>query len=105
MLAKLQPAFAKVPALKPESVKFDGKRQELRIQATAKDYQAFEQFSVALAIANLIVKQGSQSNQGDQVSGSFSISNKGNTNSTKQRSNNKKSTTKQRSKNSNKDAS
>lgn len=105
MLAKLQPAFAKVPALKPESVKFDGKRQELRIQATAKDYQAFEQFSVALATANLIVKQGSQSNQGDQVSGSFSISNKGNTNSTKQRSNNKKSTTKQRSKNSNKDAS
>tara|TARA_B110000116_G_C16762783_1_gene549288 strand:- start:245 stop:1567 length:1323 start_codon:yes stop_codon:yes gene_type:complete len=76
MLAKVQPAFTKVPALKPESLKFDGKRQELRIQATAKDYQAFEQFSIALAAVNLTVKQGSQSNQGDQVTGSFSITNK-----------------------------
>jgi general secretion pathway protein L len=76
MLAKVQPAFTKVPALKPESLKFDGKRQELRIQAGAKDYQAFEQFSVALLAANFTVKQGSQSNQGEQVTGSFSISNK-----------------------------
>jgi general secretion pathway protein L len=81
MLAKLQPAFAKVPALKPDTLKFDGKRQELRIQASAKDYQAFEQFSLALADFN--VKQGSQSNQGDQVTGSFSISNKKNNTSSK----------------------
>lgn len=101
MLAKVQPAFAKVSAIKPESVKFDGKRQELRIQATAKDYQAFEQFSVELTTANLFVKQGSQSNQGGQVTGSFSISTKG----AKKNSNNKKGTTKQRSKISNKDAS
>lgn len=105
MLAKVQPAFAKVPALKPESVKFDGKRQELRIQATAKDYQAFEKFSVALATANLLVKQGSQSNQGDQVTGSFSISSKGSTKVTRKSSNNKKGAAKQRSKTSNKDAS
>jgi general secretion pathway protein L len=105
MLAKVQPAFAKVPALKPESVKFDGKRQELRIQATAKDYQAFEQFSVALATANLLVKQGSQSNQGDQVTGSFSISSKGSTKGARKSSNNQKSTSKQRSKITNKDAS
>jgi general secretion pathway protein L len=101
MLAKLQPAFTKVPALKPESLKYDGKRQELRIQATAKDYQAFEQFSLALAAANLTVKQGSQSNQGDQVTGSFSISNKGNNNGI----NKKKSTGKKRSNKSNKEAS
>ena len=105
MLAKLQPAFAKVPALKPESLKFDGKRQELRIQATAQDYQAFEQFSVALATTNLIVKQGSQSNQGDQVTGSFSITNKGRTKGATKRSNNKKGSAKQRSNASNKEAS
>jgi general secretion pathway protein L len=93
MLAKLQPAFAKIPALKPETLKFDGKRQELRIQATAKDYQAFEQFSVALAAANLTIKQGSQNNQGDQVTGSFSITNKDN------RKGAKKGSTKRRSKN------
>lgn len=96
MLAKVQPAFAKVTALKPESLKFDGKRQELRIQAQAKDYQAFEQFNLALANSSLTVKQGSQSNQGDQVTGSFSILNKSpgktsakNKGSAKKRSNNK----------------
>ncbi|PKI13169.1 type II secretion system protein GspL [Colwellia sp. 12G3] len=98
MLAKLQPAFTKVPALKPESLKFDGKRQELRIQATAKDYQAFEKFSVALNAANLTVKKGSQSNEGDQVTGSFSITNKDN----KKGSDNKKAPPQQQS---NKEAS
>ncbi len=109
MLSKLQPAFAKVPALKPESLKFDGKRQELRIQATAKDYQAFEQFSVALLAANLTVKQGSQSNQGDQVTGSFSITNKGTNKAAKKdkpkRSSRKKATAKKRSTPSNKETS
>jgi len=105
MLAKLQPAFAKVPALKPESLKFDGKRQELRIQAVAKDYQAFEQFSVALAAANLTVKQGSQSNQGEQVTGSFSISNKAGSKGNKAQTSNTKPTTKKRSNKSNKETS
>jgi general secretion pathway protein L len=93
MLAKLQPAFAKVPGLKPETLKFDGKRQELRLQATAKNYQAFEKFSAELAAADLIVKQGAQNNQGDQVTGSFSITNKG------MRKDPKKSSTKRSGKN------
>ena len=101
MLASLQPAFAKVSALKPESLKFDGKRQELRIQATAKDYQVFEQFALALAAANLTVKQGSQSNQGDQVTGSFSITNK----VSNKRANNKKNKAKQLNNKSNKETS
>lgn len=101
MLAKVQPAFAKVSALKPESLKFDGKRQELRIQAKAKDYQAFEQFSQALAASSLTVKQGSQSNQGEQVTGSFSISNKGSSNT----STKKKSAAKKRSSKNNKETS
>ena len=73
MLSKVQPAFAKVPALKPQSLKFDGKRQELRLQAIANDYQHFEQFKAALIRANFVVKQGAQKNQGTQVTGSFSI--------------------------------
>ncbi|MEI6893521.1 MAG: type II secretion system protein GspL [Colwellia sp.] len=76
MLAKLQPVFAKVPAIKPESLKFDAKRQELRLQAIANDYQAFEAFSVALATTDLTIKQGSQSNQGERVIGSFTMTNK-----------------------------
>ena len=76
MLSQVQPAFAKVPALKPESLKFDGKRQELRLQAIADDYQHFERFKTALVAANLTVQQGAQNNQGDQVTGSFSITSK-----------------------------
>ncbi|MBL4766097.1 MAG: type II secretion system protein GspL [Colwellia sp.] len=83
MLSKVQPAFAKVPELKPESLKFDGKRQELRIQAIADNYQHFERFKAALNGANLTVKQGAQNNQGEQVTGSFSIvSNQNKTSST-----------------------
>lgn len=77
MLSHVQPAFAKVPELKPESLKFDGKRQELRLQALANDYQHFERFKAALDSNKLTVKQGAQSNQGEQVKGSFSISSKG----------------------------
>lgn len=73
MLSQVQPAFAKVPALKPESLKFDGKRQELRVQAIANDYQHFERFKNALNTTGLTVKPGTQNNQGDQVTGSFSI--------------------------------
>jgi general secretion pathway protein L len=89
MLAKLQPAFANVPALKPESLKFDGKRQELRIQAQAESYQAFEKFSMALSSVDLTVKVGSQSNQGEQVTGSFSVTNK--KSGTNKKNNNKRS--------------
>lgn len=76
MLSKVQPAFTQVPQLKPESLKFDGKRQELRLQAIANDYQHFEQFKAALNNANLAVKQGAQKNQGEQIIGSFSITSK-----------------------------
>lgn len=76
MLSEVQPAFAKVPALKSESLKFDGKRQELRLHAIANDYQHFEQFKAELNSIDLTVKQGAQKNQGDQVTGSFSITRK-----------------------------
>ncbi|WDE11624.1 type II secretion system protein GspL [Thalassomonas haliotis] len=73
MLAKVQPAFASVPGLKPASIKFDSKRQELRLQALASDYQQFDKFKNALEKARLTVNLGAQSNQGEQISGSFSI--------------------------------
>ncbi len=73
MLMKVRPAFAAVPQLKPESLKFDSKRQEFRIQATASDYQYFEKFKTELKKAKLTVNQGALNNQGEQISGSFSI--------------------------------
>ncbi|WDE05630.1 type II secretion system protein GspL [Thalassomonas viridans] len=73
MLSRVQPAFASVPGLKPASIKFDSKRQELRLQALASDYQQFDKFKSALEKARLTVNLGAQSNQGEQISGSFSI--------------------------------
>ena len=79
MLTKIRPAFSAVPELKPESVKFDGKRQEIRIQAVASDYQFFDKFKNEIEKTKLNVTQGAQNNQDDQVSGSFSISDKAST--------------------------
>lgn len=73
LLDKIQPAFASVPQLKPESVKYDGKRNELRLTAVAQNYQAFDQFKAALEKLKLEVSIGSQNNQGEQVVGSMSI--------------------------------
>ncbi len=76
MLTKLQTAFASVPTLKPQSLKFDAKRQELRIQAIGNDYQDFEKFTEAVEKVELSVSQGAQNSQDDKISGSFSIANK-----------------------------
>ena len=73
LLVKLEPALASVPEIKPQTLKFDGKRQEVRMQTVAKDYQYFEKLKVAFEKAGLTVNLGAQNNQGDQISGSFSI--------------------------------
>ncbi|WP_448213681.1 type II secretion system protein GspL [Colwellia sp. MEBiC06753] len=73
ILSKVEPAFKQVPTLKPTTVKFDGKRNELRIQAEAGDYQTFDKFKAVLEKAQLTVSQGAQNNQDDRVTGSFSI--------------------------------
>jgi len=78
ILNKVQPAFNEISVLRPESLKFDAKRQELRIQAMSSNYQSFEQFKTLLENQSLTVSQGAQNNLGDnQVSGSFIISFKG----------------------------
>ncbi len=73
LLIKLEPALASVPEIKPQTLKFDGKRQEVRMQTIAKDYQYFEKLKVALEEVGLTVTLGAQNNQGEQISGSFSI--------------------------------
>lgn len=75
MLQRLEPAFTTVSQLKPDSIKYDGKRQEIRMQATAKEYQDFELFKVALEQQGFKVNQGAQNSQGDSISGSFSLTN------------------------------
>ncbi len=73
MMVKLQSAYAEVPGLKTTSIKFDDKRGEIRLTASANDYQAFDKFKMALEKLQLKVSQGAQNSQGDLVTGSISI--------------------------------
>jgi len=82
ILSQIQPALAAVPEMKPQTLKFDGKRNEIRMQALAKDYQFFDELKIALEENKLVVSQGSQNNQGEHVSGSFSISTQNKVNTT-----------------------
>ena len=77
MLNSIQPAFKLVSELKPDAIKFDAKRQEIRLNATSSDYQSFEKFKIALEKSDFNVSQGAQNNLGEKVSGSFIISAKG----------------------------
>jgi len=83
MLKQVQPALAAVPEIKPQTLKFDGKRNEMRMQAFASDYQYFDKLKIALEESKLTVSQGAQNNQGEQISGSFSISGTSSNKSTK----------------------
>jgi general secretion pathway protein L len=74
ILTQVQPALSLVQDIKPQTLKFDGKRNEIRMQALASDYQYFDQFKIALEESGLTVSIGAQNNQGEQISGSFSIS-------------------------------
>ncbi len=76
LLSKVTPAFVAVPTLKPQTLKYDQKNKELRMQVSAKSYQDFEVFQTSLEGLALTVTQGSQNNQGEQVVGSFNIKDK-----------------------------
>lgn len=66
-------AFAEVPDLKPDNIRFDAKRGEIRLNATGSNFQSFERFKAAAEKNSLSIEQGSLNNQGDQVVGSISI--------------------------------
>jgi general secretion pathway protein L len=52
------------------SIRYDGNREEIRIQARSKDFQSFEQVRVKFA-ENFDVEQGQLSRSGEWVNGSF----------------------------------
>lgn len=76
LLEQLKSAFNAVPQLKPDSIRFDAKRNEIRLSVTASDYQSFDKFKSELEKSALKVETGAQNNQGDKVVGSFNIRSK-----------------------------
>ncbi len=72
MLAKLQPAFSRVPSIKLISLRYDESRGELRMQATVDNFQAFELLRTGVP-DGIEVEQGALTQQGARVSGTITF--------------------------------
>ncbi|MFY8352654.1 type II secretion system protein GspL [Pseudoalteromonas sp. SSM20] len=73
LLHHLTPIFKDVDGFTPETLRFDSKRGELRLRASAKDFQSFNLVKQRLEQAALEVEQGSLSNSGNLVVGEIKI--------------------------------
>ncbi|CAM2874529.1 type II secretion system protein GspL [Vibrio rarus] len=69
-LLEVQESLKDSSKVKIQSIKYDGNREELRIQAQASDFQTFEQLRVAFS-AKFAVQQGQINRNGDLVSSSY----------------------------------
>ncbi|WP_318467269.1 type II secretion system protein GspL [Photobacterium leiognathi] len=67
-LGELKPAFSQVPSVKVVNLKYDQNRGELRLQATASDFQDFEKLRSVLT-KEFNVEQGQLSKEDGLVSG------------------------------------
>lgn len=71
-MSELTPYLVKVPQVKLQSLKFDGKRDELRLQASASDFPYFEQLTSELN-TKFDVEQGQLNKNQGQVFGAIII--------------------------------
>lgn len=69
----LQTELAKVPDIRLDNLRFDGKRNELRFVASGNSFQSFDRLKSALEQAGFVVDQGALSNDGGKVQGSIAI--------------------------------
>lgn len=72
MMGDIAPAVMAVKNLKLETLRFDRRQGEIRIQAAASSFSEFEQLNNQLA-NKLHVELGSQNNQGGKVVGAITI--------------------------------
>ncbi|AAN53261.1 type II secretion system protein GspL [Shewanella oneidensis MR-1] len=75
MLAGLQDAFKQVPELKPNSLRFESARNEIRMQVTAKNYAQIEKFKEI--VGRRFQMDGGTMNSGeDQVTSTLTLRSK-----------------------------
>ncbi len=72
MLDQLTSAFAATD-VKPQTLRFDSTRTEIRIQAQGKNFEALEQFKRTAESAGFTVEQGAINNRDNGVIGTVSI--------------------------------
>ncbi len=73
MLEQVAPLFSQSGSFVPSSFRYDAKRSELRMEASANGFQDFEKFKTVAQQQGFSVTQGSLSNDGDKVLGSVSV--------------------------------
>lgn len=72
MLDQLTPAFSATD-VKPQTLRFDATRTEIRIQAQGKNFEALEQFKRTAEGAGFVVEQGAINNRDSGVVGTVSV--------------------------------
>ena len=72
MLDQLAPAFSATD-VKPQTLRFDATRTEIRIQAQGKNFEALEQFKRTAEGAGFVVEQGAINNRDSGVVGTVSV--------------------------------
>lgn len=73
LLSKVQPLLAQQPEFILDNLRFDGRKAELKFQATAASFQSFEQLKTQLQQQGFQVEQGALSNIGGKVQGTISL--------------------------------
>ncbi|WP_334019549.1 type II secretion system protein GspL [Alteromonas sp. S015] len=72
MLDQLAPAFSATD-VKPQTLRFDASRTEIRIQAQGKNFEALEQFKRTAENVGFVVEQGAINNRDNGVVGTVSV--------------------------------
>ncbi|MCF2947424.1 type II secretion system protein GspL [Paraglaciecola aquimarina] len=72
ILNQLKPAF-EASKIKPQTLRFDSKRSELRLQAVANNFEALDTFKKQAEAQGFVVEQGAINQKDNQVIGSLSI--------------------------------
>jgi general secretion pathway protein L len=75
MLTGLQLAFKQVPDLKPNSLRFEANRNEVRMQITAKSYAQIEQFK-ELVSKDFQIESGAMNSNEDLVTSTMTVRSK-----------------------------
>ncbi|MBF7074360.1 type II secretion system protein GspL [Glaciecola sp. MH2013] len=72
MLSQMSSSFAS-SGVKPQSIRFDASRTELRMQSVADNFEALEKFRRDVQALGFEVDQGAINNKGDQVVGTIVV--------------------------------
>ncbi|KVX02531.1 type II secretion system protein GspL [Shewanella frigidimarina] len=75
MLDGLKPAFSKVPELKPNTLRYEANRNELRMQVTAKTYGQIDTFK-ELVSKDYLLEGGAMNSNEESVTSTLTLRNK-----------------------------